>query len=79
MSDAWITNLYASGGGTSTESGVYIADGCTSIRMTNGRISGMSKHGIHAAGQVSTPFGFTPLKKQERGSMFDRVRRLVMP
>lgn len=51
MADAWITNLYASGGGTSTESGVYIADGCTSIRMTNGRISGMSKHGIHNAGQ----------------------------
>jgi len=51
MADAWITNLYASGGGTSTESGVYIADGCTSIRMTNGRISGMSKHGIHANGQ----------------------------
>ena len=51
MADAWITNLYASGGGTSTESGVYIADGCTSIRMMNGRISGMSKHGIHANGQ----------------------------
>jgi len=51
MADAWITNLYASGGGTSTESGVYIADGCTSIRMTNGRISGMSKHGIHVLGQ----------------------------
>lgn len=51
MADAWITNLYASGGGTSTESGVYIADGCTSIRLTNGRISGMNKHGIHAAGQ----------------------------
>lgn len=51
MADAWITNLYASGGGTSTESGVYIADGCSSIRMVNGRISGMSKHGIHNAGQ----------------------------
>jgi len=51
MADAWITNLYASGGGVSTESGVYIADGCTSIRMSNGRISGMSKHGIHANGQ----------------------------
>ncbi len=51
MNDAWITNLYASGGGTSTESGVYIADGCTSIRMNSGRISGMAKHGIHAAGQ----------------------------
>lgn len=51
MADAWITNLYASGGGTSTESGIYIADGCTSIRMTNGRISGMSKHGIHVLGQ----------------------------
>lgn len=51
MADAWITNLYAAGGGSSTESGVYIADGCTSIRMTNGRISGMSKHGIHVNGQ----------------------------
>jgi len=50
MNDAWITNLYASGGGTSTEHGLNIASACTSIRITSGRISGMSKHGILAAG-----------------------------
>ena len=51
MNDAWITNLYAAGTSTSTESGVYIANGCSSIRFTNGRVSGFNKHGIHIAGQ----------------------------
>lgn len=50
MNDAWINNLYASGGGTSTEVGVNIGAACSSIRIHNGRISGAGKHGVLVAG-----------------------------